>query len=729
MKVDSKNKYARILCMVSLSLYFVHSGIAQAFQSCGVEPNSKNQFCSVTCPPDVQAICNEGDANTVPECSCKIRKNDKTNVAVVKDVSTSFIRQTVESSGYRSGKENVFPPSRNVDFPEYGVVLGQGWDSVTDKPTPSTCISFSHREVGGQTAHVENKRIFESDTLRHEVGQSYSASAKASFGIGGGGASYKQEFLNTSEVNNQFVNLLVKAEVQNGAEFVSPDGTPKGIIELTGFAQEIVKPKSRGFLAQVKPDINEFVRQCGDSFVSSIQRGASLFALYQFASKTKSDSEKKTTTIDVNGSYMAFSGSASTSNSDTKSAISKNEVTGLKYMHTAHRGLHLPNNEESIASSIASLGSALDLKDAAPYKVTLVRYDSLPSWPSDKLNIGDAEREAAMALYLRLVDLQEVTKRISRSPNDFDLTKPNDIVMTSRLPNLINDRIDSLKNELENCQVKKSLASDINAKIDATNSCITNITTDTDLTDYPYRALFPVPNEYLNAYLIQHPIPAQAKLDADTKSLTDAISHYNSSPIRLHWLITTCTKSPDLNQCRDEAKNISKLRDSIAADNLAISNEVVYKIAAARFDYWIFRVERSREESGLINANLSDSELDMWKRDIYCQYHVSPDNNTCPSELLSEMVFNGQPMKQTQAVSINNLQGSGVDSATAWKDLQDKITSLISTTADEKPYFFNLSDEAYQTKSDGSKVTISLTAKANLTFYGTTQLKKLLQQN
>lgn len=121
--------------------------------------------------------------------------------------------------------------------------------------------------VGGQVARAEVRKIGESDSLRRAMNVSYSASAKAQFGAGGGEASAKADFASSAGINRSYLSLLVTGSAQNGVQYVSPAKTPNGAVELTASASNWLKDGS-------EEGRDRFLRTCGDSFVAAVDVNA-----------------------------------------------------------------------------------------------------------------------------------------------------------------------------------------------------------------------------------------------------------------------------------------------------------------------------------------------------------------------------------------------------------------------------------------------------------------------
>lgn len=636
---------------------------------------------------------------------------------VLSSIAYGGMSTLVENSSYYTtmppnNAEWVAPSTRRVDYPPEGVTLGQGWDSLRDVKTQGQCIQFSVEEAGGQTAQVHTKRIFESDSLRRELGLSYSAAAKAKFGVGGGGASVKSTFLSSSEVNRQFLNLLVKGEVQNGVSFASPSKTPHGVIEFTDYAEKLLGP-----------DRSEFIKYCGDSFVAAIERGAELYALYQFSSEEKKNKQEKSTSIAASGSYMGFSGSASTSTKSTREAVTKNELSGLKYFHSAHRGLRLPYNEESINAALASLGNAPEPSDAQPYRLQLVRYDSLPGWSGERLFNGPATRETLVAAYYRLSDLRDTAIDLERNPQNYSLDYAQEVKSRGILRDLFDQRLTELGNLLEKCETDKEGKLDVAERMKIVEECTTRAN-DIVFTDYPYRVLMPIENTH------KRTVYTTPRKDELTKSISSLKNKYANTTVKVWKVRIPCPQAPQSDTCRSIQNQIRAQENEL---NLFLAENSFRDVAQSRYLFWIEEIAQAREEDGLVNGALTPSELAMYRREIFCQYGKTPDSVRCPENSLTEMLIKGHVIKQVKEDELD-LQGETKNNPTdAWTSLQEKIAAHVDGSVGAVPHYFELLNPDFEeVKTDDQKSTaFRVKSKVAITYFvqddaTDAEIKKLL---
>jgi hypothetical protein len=637
------------------------------------------------CSPDRNASpgsTNEPDSDTDSDT----KTSEETNRAA--DRAALYV--IVEDSSYVRDGNWTPPNSRTVDYPTEGIDLGQGWDNLRDTKTYGRCVEFSPEEAGGQLAKIEIKRIFDTDSLRRSLSVTTSASAKANFGVGGGGASVKQSFVKSSAVNSQFLNLLVKGAVQNGVTFATPAKTDRGFIELTPSAKELI---GDGDSASAR---DAFLKHCGDSFVAAIERGAELFALYQFSSKKKADTEERTTSIEASGSYLAFSGSVSTSRTSTLEVLNSNEVSGLRYLHTAHRGLRLPYNEESINNALASLGSAPEAADAQPYRINVVRYDSLPGWPGDQLQSGPATREALVALHHRLTDLAETVRDIEKKPGDYELDFPPDVQSRGSLYKLLTKRIQRYAKFLADCEEDKEADLTEEEREAALKRC-SNQPGDVIFSDYPFRALMPLHKTRKIVGV------KKEELEKELKALQEQYAkkrvyyggHGGGGGSAL------CPDLPEHFQCRAIEKQINEKSQEL--DLYKLNNDQ-RELAESRYRYWIEEIAAEREEDRAIGGGLTASELAMYRREIYCQYEIPPDSVRCPEKSLGEMLFEGEVASYSKLEELDITGAALATPLESWNDLETKIATFVDSSIGRVPHHYELVDPVFSTVSGAYRV-------------------------
>jgi len=351
------------------------------------------------------------------------------NAFEIDDPRASFLKSQIQERSSKFYDQKLEKIRRgSLPYPNSGISEGDGWSSIRSSPTLTNCIHFEIDTGGGQRAEVHAERIMDSNSLRKEIGVTAEMQAKADFGIGGGGASYKTSFVKSSSVSNSSINLLYKVNVVNGRTFVKPadyfENKETGeIIATPGF---ILKPAAAEHLGfdpfstnVTSEQLEQFAQYCGDSFVSSIETGAEAYALYEVSESKARDKKDSETEAGVEVNYASFGGSASLKSSELVEKIRTNKVKNINYFHASHRGVLLPYNEDSIYSSIEYIGAASEISEAFPIHFYVTRYDELPNWKSPKIEQELLFKESLYAYYSRLQDLKYILVDIRHNPEKY----------------------------------------------------------------------------------------------------------------------------------------------------------------------------------------------------------------------------------------------------------------------------------------------------------------------
>ncbi len=255
-----------------------------------------------------------------------------------------------------------FVQQRTVDYPLEGVVLGNGWSSLSAAKTPGGCIEFAEVQDLSEDRTLDLKRIVDKEQLNRELSVSVEFQAKS---IGGVGASAKASYSKSLEVKNEALNLVITAKVLQGARFVAPK---QGIsaVQLTAAAAQLAKTS-----------LPQFVALCGDSFVAAVHAGGEMNAFLSFDIASRDERENVSASMSAGG--LSYSGSA-TVNQTMRQYRETQKLRIL--MHSAGgSGVPIPVNETELLERLKNLPT--DAKSAPkPYRISVARYDQLPNWPT-----------------------------------------------------------------------------------------------------------------------------------------------------------------------------------------------------------------------------------------------------------------------------------------------------------------------------------------------------------
>jgi hypothetical protein len=556
----------------------------------------------------------------------------------------------IESLALNDQGEKIFPGAREVDYPDGGVVLGAGWNSVTDRPIDSVCLSFSKVSSNGQESEVSIVRIDEKDSLMREVGISYGASASASYGAASGSFSAKRDFVEKSSIENHVLNVLVKSKVVNGVSFIAPnDGETGagvfGAVTLNEYGSEALGQGEGGEIRR-----KEFFEKCGDSFVAGIVRGAELYALYNMSAENRDVSKEEGIQLQGKGSYIGFSASGDYSSRQINKQIGSYHTDSITYYHSAHRGLPLPYREEQISDALQYLGNAQDPDEAYPFRLLLRRYDSLPEFDTyipfgvsiDEQRESYRQRLLGMAGYLnQVIDIT----RSSGNADPYNLSlRGKDIDFYKKVQDRIYEEIHAVSSELRAC-----FQSDFFGTSDLPKECLANPTP--LYSDWLYRLEMPVHKDLHREFYADE----ASEIAQVTHEIATLQSSYDNHKIRAFWHYSdcnifgrSCTKRYIEVKCEDETNNptcrdfVAKKRN--AENRLSILKGQLNHIKDidTRFGRWVVDASRARTANGDINGYLSNEQLDLLKNCMLEQYkpvdapQIEGDKNpTCSERLLS----------------------------------------------------------------------------------------------
>lgn len=114
-------------------------------------------------------------------------------------------------------KDLVGQSERQYPYPRTGVVLGQGWDSRLNRPTPGVCIDFQKEIVPGHDTTTRFEKVASRTELLKEMKLSLKAGYSGSFS-----ASAAVNFAKSSSFESDQQKLLARVAIRTGSEFAAP---------------------------------------------------------------------------------------------------------------------------------------------------------------------------------------------------------------------------------------------------------------------------------------------------------------------------------------------------------------------------------------------------------------------------------------------------------------------------------------------------------------------------
>lgn len=355
---------------------------------------------------------------------------------------------------------------RDVDYPDGGVELGQGWESTAGQKTNASCIDFTEAKDLAQDKTLDLKEVTDKSSLMNQLDVSAEAQVK---GIAGS-ASAKVKFVSSTKVDEEQSNFSVHARVLNGANFVGP---PKsGQIDL--------KPSYRRL---AHSNLTQFLQQCGDSYVLGLIGGAELSAILAF--HVYQVDEKKALSVSVSGSgWNTFEASGSVSQTMNKYASSSQ--FSILYHEAGGSGDPIPTTQEGLVQVIHGLPS---LAQSAPkyFTIKLARYDTLPSWPDKKSDWLYTQYAAIASQYGKFSSLHESVVTMIAKPDDYILDHGVSRSDLDQIEGQLLDHLKRLKQKSADCLD----SSGANCKIQSQDK----------VSDYEYRIRLPIRKVACPAYI------------------------------------------------------------------------------------------------------------------------------------------------------------------------------------------------------------------------------------
>jgi hypothetical protein len=331
------------------------------------------------------------------------------------------------------------PPPRVVEYPaSSGVRLGQGWSDESDSKTQSVCISFQPASWAGQSKSVDFQEVIDRSSLLSALDVSLAIQVHALFASVDASTSYADKVSTSSENTN----IVAHARVWNGVTFAAPVSAAELNADQTKAAVGALRPGADSLRPEVvvsqitgaggaKVDLlpeyakmaqhspAQFLRTCGDRFVSAVLAGGQLAAMFEF--QNTSDSEAQALQVEVKGGGWGVSVDGKLAK--TLQTYQNNSRLNMTFFETGGNGNPTPTTQVQLFDEIRNLPTIV--KNAPfPYEVTLESYQSLPSWPTAQSSAQDIDKILQLARVgnelLSLHDeMQAILQEVSSDPGKY----------------------------------------------------------------------------------------------------------------------------------------------------------------------------------------------------------------------------------------------------------------------------------------------------------------------
>ena len=342
--------------------------------------------------------------------------------------------------------QGFLPPGPNsTDFPNDGVDLGSGWNSLADSKVNAVCISFAQGKVTGQETSLNLVDVVDTHDLMQALNISADLQVKAMFGS----ASAKTDYARSVEVKDDNAYFTAHVISLNGATYTAP------IAQASGGARIQILEQ---YLNLAHTNYPEFLRQCGDSFVSAIHGGAELDARLQF--DVHDVTTKSQLASSLNGSVFGSTFSASaTSKMDE---YNTSQALHILYHQTGGSGSPVPTDKAGLLDAVQNL--AKTARDAPkPFSITLQRYDTLPGWSLGMQEAHQKNLENIARQYWRYNTIYHLIEEIKTHPESFVLNRGVTLDQLKTLQDTAKQHINSISARGKDCLMSASSICDLNA--------------------------------------------------------------------------------------------------------------------------------------------------------------------------------------------------------------------------------------------------------------------------
>lgn len=276
-----------------------------------------------------------------------------------------------------------------IEYPSEGVVLGQGYNLLEDRPSFATCVDFL--PVQDPSQQVEYR--FEEVSSHTRTRSLTDISASGSMRMAILNASARLSFLSNEEYSSDTTKFFLTARVTNSTLFAAPSLPYKAGVTVPNPAgsviQDSVPQPPAGNQIRIDPVDARNVDKCGHGFVAAIVSGAAIDA---FLTYSKEDAEAL---ADIRGGLKADIGSVfkvSGSFQQRQESVSNQERTSISLYRFGGRGTELAFDLTGLRSTLRDI-----VRDATqapkpirigilPYRYLSTQLDFSETWTADSFS-------------------------------------------------------------------------------------------------------------------------------------------------------------------------------------------------------------------------------------------------------------------------------------------------------------------------------------------------------
>ncbi|MBY5456872.1 hypothetical protein HFO89_10920 [Rhizobium leguminosarum] len=285
-----------------------------------------------------------------------------------------------------------------LDYPDEGVVLGQGYSLLEDRPTYGTCVDF----VPIQDPSQEVRYKLEEVNSHTEVESVTNISASGAMKMAILQATARLSYLSDEKFSTDSTKFWLSATVTNSALFAAPsiDYKAGGSIPRTGDSDLAEKYGSVRTITFKDEKDKGNVSKCGQGFIGVVVSGAALDSFLTF-SKANSDSLAQ-----IKGGLEANIAnifSVSGSFEQRQKAISTQDSTQITLYRYGGSGGEIAYDLAGLKRTVSALTSEAASTPKA-VKVGIVPYSSLDQEPG-AMGLDAQRYSRALAAYFLDIDV------------------------------------------------------------------------------------------------------------------------------------------------------------------------------------------------------------------------------------------------------------------------------------------------------------------------------------
>ena len=282
-----------------------------------------------------------------------------------------------------------------MEYPEAGVVIGQGYNLLEHKPAHGTCVTF----VPIQDPSQEISYRFQEVTSTTDIRSQLNISASGSLQMAILNASARLNFLSNEKFHLDTKKFLLRATVTNSSLFAAPSvGFKKGLLILgsdTPPAQYVSEHRFGSIeLSQVDDRFN--TSKCGHGFVAAIISGAEIDAFLTWSRTDANSLANITGGVEANIAEI-FSVRGSLESRQQSQSIK--ESTSVSVFKVGGSSGNIAYDLDGLKNSLNQLAIEASTLPK-PIRIGVLPYSSLSSSPVASNIQAQVFRDAVAAYFL-----------------------------------------------------------------------------------------------------------------------------------------------------------------------------------------------------------------------------------------------------------------------------------------------------------------------------------------